>query len=682
MVLPRKPLTTYSRRSRARTTNTVNTQTSSPLQPLPADKEDVTVTEMTRRMQKRSRQAAYPSPAAADDPQIGGELQKAKKAKSNDAQVSDDGEPSRAFLALSSALGERVVGQIPSQPTQMSEMFCTPHPSFRSENAMMPSVSSGKEQFSPLPAARHMLSRTSSRRLKENRTRALGTPFSSQPGSRAASPAKIKNQGKVQRPYNHAKSRTLSATLDPATLAHAIQDPLATGADNNASICSATIRAQFDATQDKQQRSTHSLHYRTGSIPIVPSIQTTDDWLAHPTVLSKNAGLEPSPELQSFFLGVPNDASTPPRKRRATTGGVRLETQDFDITLSDMSLDSVTHSNAYTQSATRPSSPESSDLPRRPPVRMRRRTINNPSGDNLFSSVLNFSGSAEEQRASYALDVHGVESRQRTSPKSTHEDHASLATTFSSLNVGLASAFTHATDPGQPTSGHALHRSASLPTLHASPVSAKPGDVVGQTSSDSPVDLGGFDSPDTHLRELFMTLELGDYDDGPSVPANHAKIPEVIINSGYTSPSSVLLPPPKASRSRQQTHRRQRADTIRASDFQMPMAAHHGANEIPGQGTTAQGGAAVTDSASSTRRTRSGTVTLASVAASKAASRRATERSSGGYGQGHASPLRGHRRSNAGLPTIQMRINDEPLKLAPGDDEDDELLLKRGSSID
>ncbi|KAH9840077.1 uncharacterized protein C8Q71DRAFT_745697 [Rhodofomes roseus] len=84
-----------------------------------------------------------------------------------------------------------------------------------------------------------------------------------------------------------------------------------------------------------------------------------------------------------------------------------------------------------------------------------------------------------------------------------------------------------------------------------------------------------------------------------------------------------------------------------------------------------------------TRRTRSGTVTLASVAASKAAAtRRAAERPSGSIGHEHASPLRVHKRSNAGWPTIQMKTNDEPLRLAPGDDEDDELLLKRGSSID
>ena len=139
----------------------------------------------------------------------------------------------------------------------------------------------------------------------------------------------------------------------------------------------------------------------------------------------------------------------------------------------------------------------------RSPMRMRRRTITNPSGGSLFSSVLDFSGSAaEEQRASFALDVHGVESHNRTFTHKPHQDdHAFLATAFSGLNVGLASAFAPAPDSTQPTAAPALHRSTSLPTLHASPPSAK-------LSSDSPGELASLGPSDRQLKDLFVTLQL------------------------------------------------------------------------------------------------------------------------------------------------------------------------------
>lgn len=79
----------------------------------------------------------------------------------------------------------------------------------------------------------------------------------------------------------------------------------------------------------------------------------------------------------------------------------------------------------------------------------------------------------------------------------------------------------------------------------------------------------------------------------------------------------------------------------------------------------------------STRRTRSGTVTLASIADSTVVAGRTND----SQPQSLISPARGHKRSLAGLPTIPMRTNAEPLKLDPDDNEDDELLLKRGSTI-
>ena len=502
MALSHKPLTTYTRRSRARAANKSNRQASSPLEPLPAGTEDVTVTEMTRRMQKRSRQAA--SSITDDEGQTEEALQKLKKPKSGmvldsnvlhfpatvNAAAPFDADQSNACPPLSQRLGK-------------SDMvFCTPRPPACSDYAMMPSsvprpVYSEQRELSPLPAAHHMLSRTSSRHLKENRLLALGSPFSSRPGSRAASPGmtqkKGKGKGKTQRPLRHVKTRTLSVpdTSRIVTAAQVLHPVPASG----------TTTEDVNAHQ-RPSASGLAAHCRTGSIPTVSSTQA-GDWLAHSAKLHKNITIGASPTHASFFFDVPDEASTPPRKRRATTGGMRIETQDYDLTLSDMSLDSVVPSGAYTQSASRPSSPESNAAPRRPLVRMRRRTITNPSGGSLFSSVLDFSGSAaEEQRASFALDVHGVDSHNRSfTHKPQQDDHASLATAFSGLNVALASAFAPAPDATQPTLGHALHRSTSLPALHASPPPAK-------LSGDSPGELPGLGSSDRQLRDLFVTLEL------------------------------------------------------------------------------------------------------------------------------------------------------------------------------
>lgn len=145
------------------------------------------------------------------------------------------------------------------------------------------------------------------------------------------------------------------------------------------------------------------------------------------------------------------------------------------------------------------------------------------------------------------------------------------------------------------------------------------------------------------------------------------------------------LPLPKPSK-RLPTHKRQRADTIRASDFALPSAPQitsgSASRQVLLQAPAPLADATVAGELPRTRRSRSGTVTLASVAASTVAARRPAGRSNDGHLQELASPNRGHKRTVAGLPTIQMKTNSEPLKLDAGDDEDDELLLKRGSTID
>ena len=115
------------------------------------------------------------------------------------------------------------------------------------------------------------------------------------------------------------------------------------------------------------------------------------------------------------------------------------------------------------------------------------------------------------------------------------------------------------------------------------------------------------------------------------------------------------LPISSNGRAEAQTHRRKRGDTIRASDFARPVASFESASAtVP---STARADAEGVLAAPQTRRTRSGTVTLAKPA--PAARARAGKRA-------------------GKLATIPMKVDDNPLTPQGSDEEDDELLLRRG----
>ena len=118
--------------------------------------------------------------------------------------------------------------------------------------------------------------------------------------------------------------------------------------------------------------------------------------------------------------------------------------------------------------------------------------------------------------------------------------------------------------------------------------------------------------------------------------------PQSLVEAGSTVDQSVTAL--KSARPAELSHRRKRGDTIRASDFARPAVSESASAAGPSK-------------APATRRTRSGTVILAKTP---------------GAGRG-----RGYRRQGK-LPTIQMRIDDEPLPDQASDEDDDELLLKRG----
>ncbi|KZT09854.1 uncharacterized protein LAESUDRAFT_722004 [Laetiporus sulphureus 93-53] len=144
-------------------------------------------------------------------------------------------------------------------------------------------------------------------------------------------------------------------------------------------------------------------------------------------------------------------------------------------------------------------------------------------------------------------------------------------------------------------------------------------------------------------------------------------------HTGLHVPSPLAMS--KTTRSKEQTHRRKRGDTIRASDFIRPTLLPSAADDIANTGSSAQtNGSGKTQGGTRTRRTRSGTVTLAGPAS------RATDVQVQGEKPKANSPLRTHKRHHEGWPTIRMRIDNSPLRTIAGEDED-ELLLKAGSSV-
>ncbi len=122
-------------------------------------------------------------------------------------------------------------------------------------------------------------------------------------------------------------------------------------------------------------------------------------------------------------------------------------------------------------------------------------------------------------------------------------------------------------------------------------------------------------------------------------------------------------------RTKEQTHRRKRGDTIRASDFPQPSVRP----TVSFDGVVAR---PLSDAISTecplprpqimTRRTRSGTVTLANADVQHSIAKPST---------GRRSQLRKPMRVNNGRPGIMMKIDDDPLPPQGSDSEDDELLL-------
>lgn len=181
--MARQPVkVTYAhKRGRAKATAKL---ASSPLEDLPPDRDDITRSEMSRRMLKRSRRISH-----EDDDQIRLNERAMKRAR----QTVEPSQPN-AF-----PVGANI------------NTLQTPFPS--AEYVHLSSVTRPlvPENLSPVPHAKQILSRTSSRNLKENDT-SLASPFHSRSSS-PRSPATAKTKARSYRIPLHSKSRTLPSTL-------------------------------------------------------------------------------------------------------------------------------------------------------------------------------------------------------------------------------------------------------------------------------------------------------------------------------------------------------------------------------------------------------------------------------------------------------------------------------------
>lgn len=286
---------TYAHKKR-RVQNASKKLLSSPLEVLPPDTDDLTRTQMARRMLKRSRRVALAEQLEdANVEHIRDHL--AKRIKRTQEHVSN---PESA--------------EVPLHAAEHDFTFQTPFASsqvIREPTVAQPLV---PDQLSPVPAAKRVVSRPSSRNLKENgpQPHILASPFSSRPGSAAPSPrhkGKSRSSRRVSRISLHAKSRTLSGVLKENTRGVSRKDSTVSLKDAN-----------------RESSIKHIKHRRYPSSPstaYMRSRSVQDGWISPPKVFSRtfddfNEILSPAGSAHSnasFYTDQPQSCSTPAMSR-------------------------------------------------------------------------------------------------------------------------------------------------------------------------------------------------------------------------------------------------------------------------------------------------------------------------------------------------------------------------------
>ncbi|KAH9893528.1 hypothetical protein C8Q73DRAFT_697354 [Cubamyces lactineus] len=635
----RKPLTTYSRRRAHHRQSTYDASQSSPIKPLSPDTEDVSFALMAQRMNKRARLAAHSSMTDTDTlPPVVHREKDERPSKRAKSLVAD-----RSRLSLED--NRLQTHYMLDDFARFAPTLQTPLQCFPSDHSMELSSTTGQtalpDQLSPLPVAKCIITRTSSRNFKENAgqpitRRPLASPFSSRPGSRTSSPHKSASS----KPGRHIKSRTLSQS-------GALKEK---AVDRNISLSVQATHGMKTRTglDNSRGKVTGAVHTRASSIPTLqPPLDhiSSEAWLVPPKALFRPAQASGSDsegdtaldtadtDHTSFFRDAPIQISTPPRRQRSATIGVwarglmpqidadppppvRSFPYDSDVDMTDSS---------------RPGSPSDSRSSRGNPPRRRRRTIVHLPSDSLFSSSLDFSALMSET--------------ERFPRPPASEGSRSPELNLTVVNSDLAPAFSFHDSPVQGANDRkfaALGTAARSDSSGSCVLAAAADDEDGipgpppSSPSSGPPSVGISPEVDgDELLDLFSVLGLDE---------DHKWDSFSIDDSGIAFPEP---PAPACASTNGGRVRRKRGDTIRASDFtQISLSTSFDS----GAASSIVGGQRVPP-----RRTRSGTVTQAP---------------SSGSG----------RKKHEGWPTIKMRTTEEPLRV-DGDETDDELLLKSGDFV-
>ncbi|KZP13242.1 hypothetical protein FIBSPDRAFT_936496 [Athelia psychrophila] len=304
------------------------TQISSPLENLTDQEEDLSRSQMARRMLKRTRQAAQiTDETQAVDPDPSQEPDRSSKRTKRTVPTSL-GVDNDSVTSLNDL---RTTG-----PTDASQ-FQTPfgdayiHPSLVTQPL-------SQEEMSPLPVANRILSRTSSRNLKENATKSrpssskgLASPFTSRHNSDHSSPGSKKPRKSLPK----SKNITTLGTRRPAltTKSHSF---------NSTSQNKASSKSQPLQPHEPAFTMNHSAH-TSPRLPNplarnrFPSSHTLaqvsrPDWFVPPKIVNRNTtmdsdeemstppdfGIERSIGSSSFLADSPLSFSTPSRRKLPT----------------------------------------------------------------------------------------------------------------------------------------------------------------------------------------------------------------------------------------------------------------------------------------------------------------------------------------------------------------------------
>ncbi|KAG1743095.1 hypothetical protein EDB19DRAFT_1700059 [Suillus lakei] len=295
---------------------------SSPLEALPPDRDDITCSEMSRRMLKRSRGVAH-----EDDDTVRLKGHVVKRAR------------------------QTVASDAPEAEVDI-DAFQTPFPSAEYVHSSSVTPPLVPEEFSPVPNVKRILSRTSSRNLKENSTSLpLASPFHSRPSSPHTGSI-TKAKARSSRIPLHLKSRTLSGAFQKTDSAYtrrklshkdstiSLNDRKLSRKDSSISL-NYTRLSHKDSTLSLNELARHSplKHQRRPSSPdpsYMPSHIAQQDWISPSKALTIHAGIcEPDPEsivrpdpIQSlsaspFLVVRPQFFSTPPHSRSGSRTGLQ-----------------------------------------------------------------------------------------------------------------------------------------------------------------------------------------------------------------------------------------------------------------------------------------------------------------------------------------------------------------------